>query len=103
MILRLREHPIHQISTEFNEQSITDSTSIGWRQQDSTDFSEGCNLVRDQWIGGSNSFSRPFSLVGSKRRFRSPCPARADFETASDTAWSIPCQSDRATAELCAD
>ena len=35
----------------------------------------------------------------TKRKFRSPSRARADFETASSIAWSIPCLSDRATAE----
>jgi hypothetical protein len=60
-------------------------------------------LLRDQVVGGSNSFSRPLLLVGSKRISHSPYPARADCATASDTASYFPYRSDRATAELCAD
>jgi Glycosyl hydrolase family 3 N terminal domain len=94
---------IQQVSTTFNEQLATGSTSISWRQQDSTNFNKGLNLIRDQVVGRSNSFFRPFSLLVPTGGSRSPYPAHAGFATASDTASCSPCQSDRATAARFAD
>ena len=48
---------VQQKSTSFNDEGATDTTAITWKQQNSTDFNKGWNLVRDQGVGGSNPLS----------------------------------------------
>ena len=45
---------MHREAARFNTHAANDSSPIAYAHQDSIDFNNGWNLVRDQEVGGSN-------------------------------------------------